>query len=141
MTQPGPLYTRIAGTGHSVPGRVLTNDELSKTVETNDAWINERTGIRERRILEEGRVTSDLAAEAGRRACEAAEIDPATLDLIICATISPDMPLPAVAVTVQQKLGASCPAFDLAAACARLFCTASPSVMRSCAREATSACW
>lgn len=115
MTQ---TYTRIAGTGHAVPGRVLTNEELAKTVATNDQWIVERTGIKERRILEEGRVTSDLAAEAGRRACEAAEIDPATLDLIICATISPDMPLPAVSVTVQQKLGASCPAFDLAAACA-----------------------
>jgi 3-oxoacyl-[acyl-carrier-protein] synthase III len=111
--------TRIAGTGRAVPDKVLTNDELSKTVATSDAWISERTGIRERRILEEGRTTSDLAAEAGKRACQAAEIDPKELDCIIVATISPDMPMPAVAVTVQQKMGAgACAAFDLSAACA-----------------------
>jgi 3-oxoacyl-[acyl-carrier-protein] synthase-3 len=112
------VRTRIAGTGRAVPERVLTNDEISKMVETSDEWIQARTGIRERRILEEGRVTSDLAAEAGRQACETAEIDPRDLDCIIVATISADMPLPACAVTVQQKLGASCPAFDIAAACA-----------------------
>jgi 3-oxoacyl-[acyl-carrier-protein] synthase-3 len=110
--------TRIAGTGRATPDRVVTNDDLSKIVETSDEWIQARTGIRERRTIEDGVVTSDLAAEAGRRACETAEIDPKDLDLIICCTISPDMPLPAVAVTVQQKLGASCPAFDMAAACA-----------------------
>jgi 3-oxoacyl-[acyl-carrier-protein] synthase-3 len=111
--------TRIAGTGRALPGRVLTNDELSKSVETSDEWISARTGIRERRILEEGRSTSDLCAEAGRLACQTAEIDPKELDCIIVATISPDMPMPAVAVTVQQKLGAgNCAAFDLSAACA-----------------------
>ncbi len=112
------MRARIAGTGKAVPDKVITNDDLSKIVETSDEWIQARTGIRERRFLEEGRTTSDLAAEAGRRACETAEISPSELDLIICATISPDMPLPAVAVTVQQKLGASCAAFDMAAACA-----------------------
>src|SRR4051812_25597625 len=96
--------SRIAGTGKAVPGKVLTNDDLSKTVATSDAWIRERTGIGERRILEEGRSPSDLAAEAGRNACQTAEIDPKELDCIIVATISPDMPMPAVAVTVQQKL-------------------------------------
>ncbi len=111
---------RIAGTGRATPPKILTNDDLSKLVETSDAWIRERTGIGERRILEEGRSTSDLAAEAGKRACETAEIDPRELDCIIVATISPDMPMPAVAVTVQQKLGAlnQCPAFDISAACA-----------------------
>jgi 3-oxoacyl-[acyl-carrier-protein] synthase III len=109
---------RIAGTGKAVPGRVVTNDDLAKIVETSDEWIRARSGIQERRFLEEGRTTSDLAAEAGRKACESAEIAPSELDLIICATISPDMPLPAVAVTVQEKLGAKCPAFDMAAACA-----------------------
>jgi 3-oxoacyl-[acyl-carrier-protein] synthase-3 len=112
------MRARIAGTGKSVPGKVVTNDDLSKIVETNDEWIVARSGIRERRFLEEGRTTSDLAAEAGRRACETAEISPSELDLIVCATISPDMPLPAAAVSVQAKLGASCPAFDIAAACA-----------------------
>ena len=99
---------------------MLTNDDLSKMVETSDEWIRERTGIRERRILEEGRTTSDLAPQAGRRACETAEIAPSEVDCIIVATITPDMPMPAVAVTVQQKIGAkaSCPAFDISAACA-----------------------
>ena len=111
--------TRIAGTGRALPGRELTNDELSKSVDTSDEWISARTGIRARRILEEGRSTSDLCAEAGRQACQTAEIDPKELDCIIVATISPDMPMPAVAVTVQQKLGAGhCAAFDLSAACA-----------------------
>jgi 3-oxoacyl-[acyl-carrier-protein] synthase-3 len=114
------LRARIAGTGRATPDQVWTNDDLSKKVATSDEWIRERTGIRERRILEEGRTTSDLAAEAGRRACETAEIDPKEVDCIIVATISPDMPMPAVAVTVQQKIGAlgGCPAFDISAACA-----------------------
>ena len=112
------MRTRIVGTGRAVPGQIVTNDDLSKLVGTSDTWIRERTGIRERRVLEPGRVTSDLAAEAGRRACAAASIEPAQLDCIICATISPDMPLPAASVFIQHKLGASCPAFDIAAACA-----------------------
>ena len=114
----GRIRTRIAGTGKAVPSKVLTNDDLSKIVETSDEWISARTGIRERRILEEGRSTSDLAAEAARAACAKAEIDPKELDAIICATISPDMPMPAVAVSVQQKIGATCAAFDVSAACA-----------------------
>ncbi|MCU1280480.1 MAG: 3-oxoacyl-[acyl-carrier-protein] synthase [bacterium] len=111
---------RIAGTGRATPDKVLTNDDLSKMVATSDEWIAERTGIRQRRILEEGRTTSDLASLAGKRACETAEIDPSEVDCIICATISPDMPMPAVAVTVQQKLGAKpgSASFDISAACA-----------------------
>jgi 3-oxoacyl-[acyl-carrier-protein] synthase III len=113
------MRSRIAGTGRAVPDKVLTNHDLSKMVDTNDEWIQARTGIRERRILEEGRTTSDLAALAGQRACATAEISPSELDCIIVATISPDMPMPAVAVTVQQKVGArTCAAFDLSAACA-----------------------
>src|SRR5579871_6250307 len=96
----GRIRTRIAGTGKGVPAKVLTNDDLAKIVDTSDEWISARTGIRERRILEEGRSTSDLAAEAALAACRKAEIDPKELDAIICATISPDMPMPAVAVTV-----------------------------------------
>jgi 3-oxoacyl-[acyl-carrier-protein] synthase III len=114
------LRARIAGTGRATPDKVLTNDDLSKMVATSDEWIRQMTGIGERRILEEGRSTSDLASEAGKRACETAEIDPREVDCIIVATISPDMPMPAVAVTVQQKLGIThqCPAFDISAACA-----------------------
>lgn len=113
------LRSRIAGTGKGVPTKVLTNDDLSKMVETNDEWIRERTGIRERRILEEGRSTSDLCAEAAKSALKAAEIEARDVDCIIVATISPDMPMPAVAVTVQQKIGAgACAAFDISAACA-----------------------
>jgi 3-oxoacyl-[acyl-carrier-protein] synthase-3 len=114
------MRARIAGTGRATPDQVRTNDDLSKMVATSDEWIRERTGIRERRILEEGRTTSDLASDAGRRACETAEIDPREVDCCIVATISPDMPMPAVAVTVQQKIGLQpqCPAFDISAACA-----------------------
>ena len=110
--------TRILGTGKAVPAKVLTNYDLEKMVATSDAWIVERSGIHERRILEEGRTTSDLAAEAGRAALAAAELSASSLDAIIVATVTPDSPLPACAVSVQQKLGATCAAFDIAAACA-----------------------
>jgi 3-oxoacyl-[acyl-carrier-protein] synthase-3 len=88
-------------------------------VETSDAWITERTGIRERRIAPDGVVTSDMAAAAGKAALEMAGLTARDLDMIIVATVTPDMPMPATAVFVQQKLGAGlCPAFDLSAACA-----------------------
>jgi len=115
-----PIASRISGTGHFVPERVLTNSDLEKLVDTSDAWIRERTGIRERRVAGEGENTSDMAAAAARRAVEAAEIDATEIDLIIVATVTPDMPLPATAMFVQRKIGArtDCPAFDMAAACA-----------------------
>ncbi|MGH7960475.1 MAG: beta-ketoacyl-ACP synthase III [Candidatus Binatia bacterium] len=113
------IRARIFGTGHSVPAQVLTNSDLEKMVDTSDAWIVERTGIHERRILEPGRVTSDLAAQAAREACEMVGWDPKTLDCIILGTVTPDMPMPATAVYVQQQLGCSgAAAFDLSAACA-----------------------
>ena len=111
--------TRILGTGRALPSRVMTNADLERTLDTSDAWIRERTGIGERRILEEGRSTSDLAAEAAAKACRAAGVTPAEIDCIILATVTPDMPMPACAVFVQQKLGATnAAAFDLSAACA-----------------------
>jgi 3-oxoacyl-[acyl-carrier-protein] synthase-3 len=112
--------SRIVGTGHYVPKRVLTNHDLEKMVDTSDAWIVERTGIRERHIAAEGEASSDMAAEAAKRALERANLSARDLDLIIVATVTPDMPLPATAVFVQQKIGArpDCPAFDIAAACA-----------------------
>ncbi len=111
--------TRILGTGRAMPERVVTNFELEKLVDTTDAWITERTGITERRILEPELATSDLAAAAGRAACEAAGIRPDELDCIILGTVTPDLPMPASAVFVQKKIGAgSCAAFDISAACA-----------------------
>ena len=112
------IRARILGTGKAVPSRVVTNDDLARIVDTSDQWIVERTGIRERRILEEGRTTSDLATEAATNALAAAGIAAGELDAIIVSTVTPDSPLPACAVHVQRKLGATCPAFDIAAACA-----------------------
>jgi 3-oxoacyl-[acyl-carrier-protein] synthase-3 len=111
--------SRILGTGHYLPTVVRTNLDLERMVETSDAWIAERTGIRERRIAPDGVVTSDMAAAAGKAALEMAGRTARDLDMIIVATVTPDMPMPATAVFVQQKLGAShCPAFDVSAACA-----------------------
>ena len=110
---------RILGTGHYLPAGVRTNVDLERMVDTSDAWIAERTGIRERRIAPDGIVTSDMAAAAARSALEAAELRPEQLDMIIIGTVTPDYPMPATAAVVQQKLGAGhCPAFDLSAACA-----------------------
>jgi len=114
------IACRIVGTGRGVPARVVTNEELSKTVDTSDSWIVERTGIRERHILEPALASSDLATEAGRNACRAAGVDPGTVDCIIVGTVTPDCPFPSTATFVQRKLGAAAGgcAFDLSAACA-----------------------
>ena len=111
--------SRILGTGHYLPPLVRTNFDLEKMVDTTDAWITGRTGIKERRVAPEGVVTSDMAAAAARNALEMANLKPSDLDMIIVGTVTPDMPMPATAVFVQQKLGAGCcPAFDVSAACA-----------------------
>ena len=114
------IACRIVGTGRGVPARVVTNEELSKTVDTSYSWIVERTGIRERHILEPALASSDLATEAGRNACRAAGVDPGTVDCIIVGTVTPDCPFPSTATFVQRKLGAAAGgcAFDLSAACA-----------------------
>lgn len=113
------VRSRILGTGHYLPRGVRTNADLEKMVDTSDAWITERTGIRARHIAEAGIATSDMAAAAARAALERAGILPDAIDLIIVGTVTPDMPMPATAVFVQQKLGCkTCPAFDLSAACA-----------------------
>jgi 3-oxoacyl-[acyl-carrier-protein] synthase III len=112
-------YSHILGTGAYAPERVLTNHELEKMVATSDSWIVERTGIKTRRIAAEGEVTSDMAAAAARLALESAKTRAEDLDMIIVATISPDMPMPSCAVMVQAKLGAKRAfAFDVSAACA-----------------------
>lgn len=111
--------TRILGTGHYTPVRVVPNADLEKIVDTSDAWITERTGIKRRHVAADGEVTSDMAAAAGRAALQAAGLNVADLDLIIVGTVTPDSPSPSCAAQVQQKLGADeIPAFDLSAACA-----------------------
>src|ERR1700712_1009682 len=108
----------IAGTGSSVPEKRLTNADLSTMVDTNDEWIVQRTGIRERRIAGEGETTATLGTAAARKALEAAGISPADLDLVICATISPEMTFPSTACFIAAALGLnSTPAFDVTAAC------------------------
>ena len=108
----------ILGTGAALPEKVITNFDLEKMVETSDQWITERTGIRERRQAGPDQTTSKLSIEAARKALESAGIGPKQLDLIICSTISPDMPLPSTAAFVQTGLGANAVcSFDLAAAC------------------------
>ena len=111
--------SRILGTGHYLPPIVRTNADLEKMVETSDAWIVERTGIRSRHIAPQGMVTSDMATEAAKQALEIAELAPTDIDMIVCGTITPDCPMPATALFVQSKLGTGpCPAMDLSAACA-----------------------
>jgi 3-oxoacyl-[acyl-carrier-protein] synthase-3 len=112
------IHARITGTGSYAPRKVITNHDLEKLVNTSDAWITERTGIKERRIAEKGQTTSDLAYEASRRALKAAEIGADELDLILVATMTPDMILPSIGCVLQEKLGAKkAAAFDIYAAC------------------------
>jgi len=109
----------ILGTGAYAPGKVLTNDDLSRMVDTSHEWIFTRTGICERRIAGEGETTSFMAAAAARAAMADAGVAPADIDLIIVATVTPDMPMPATACFVQELLGVPPPAasFDVNAAC------------------------
>jgi 3-oxoacyl-[acyl-carrier-protein] synthase-3 len=108
----------IAGTGSCLPEKRLTNDDLSRMVDTNDEWIVQRTGIRERRVASEGESTASLATVAARRALDAAGIEPKDVDLIVCGTITPEMAFPSTACFVAAALGLnSTPAFDISAAC------------------------
>ncbi len=109
----------ILGTGSYAPEKILTNNDLSKIVDTSDEWIFSRSGIRERRIAGENETTSQMAAAAARSALENAGLTAADIDLIIVATLTPDLPMPATACFVQHHLGVSTHAacFDLNAAC------------------------
>lgn len=112
------MYSKIIGTGSYAPEKVLTNHDFEKMVDTSDQWITERTGIKERHILDSSSGTSDMAVPAAIRACEMAAVSPESLDLIICATITSDYQFPAMACLVQQKLGArNAASFDVQAAC------------------------
>jgi 3-oxoacyl-[acyl-carrier-protein] synthase III len=113
------IYSRILGTGSYLPARILTNADLEKLVDTNDQWIVERTGIRERHIAAEGEFTSDLATRAARAALDVAGLAVDDLDLLLVATTTPDLVFPSTACIVQFKLGMTNgkPAFDLQAVC------------------------
>lgn len=114
-----PRTCSIMAVGSYVPARIMHNNELEKMVATTDEWITTRTGIRERHIASDNEFTSDLAAEAARRAIAKAGITAEQIDLIIVATITPDTPFPSTACWVQQKIGATrAAAFDIEAACA-----------------------
>lgn len=112
------LEVSITGLGCKVPERVMTNDELSQFVDTSDEWIRERTGIRERRIASQEEALSDLALPAARAALAQAGVEGAEIDLIIVATVTPDMAFPSTAAIVADALGATdAAAYDLSAGC------------------------
>ncbi len=109
------MGTRFVGWGMAVPDKIVTNDDLSKTLDTSDAWIAERTGIRQRHI---GGTTTELGALAGQRALDDANLRPEDIDFVILATTTPDRMAPATAALIQAELGLTCPALDVNAACA-----------------------
>jgi 3-oxoacyl-[acyl-carrier-protein] synthase III len=114
-----PRSPVFLGTGSYAPARILTNAELALTVDTTDEWIRTRSGIRERRIAAPGEATSDMAVEAAKRALADAQIAPGAIDLLVVATMTADMPMPAAACIIQHKLGlpTSAACFDVNAAC------------------------
>ena len=112
------LRSIVRGVGSYLPERIITNDELSKTIDTSDEWIQQRVGIKQRHVAADGEFTSDLAVHAARRALDNARISPDEIDLIIVATTTPDLTFPATAAIVQQKLGMHHgAAFDIQAVC------------------------
>ena len=118
MTTDNAVSAGIVGTGVYLPERILTNSDLEKIVDTNDEWIRTRTGISERRIANEDTATSDMASEAARMALKNAGVEPKDIDLILVATVTPDMSFPATACLVQERLGAGKPpALDISAGC------------------------
>jgi 3-oxoacyl-[acyl-carrier-protein] synthase-3 len=111
-------HATISGVGSSLPPRLVPNTWFEDRIDTTDEWIRTRTGIEARRFADDGVVTSDLAVEAARIALDEGGIPAEQVDMLICASVTGDTPFPATAVWVQRKLGLSCPAFDVNAACA-----------------------
>ena len=108
----------ILGTGHSYPEGILTNADLAKIVETSDDWITTRTGIKQRRKAAPNEYTSLFAVRAARQAIERARLDPSDIDLLLCATVTPDQILPSTGCIIQAELGANnAAAMDVVAAC------------------------
>ena len=112
------LGVQVIGCGSYVPDQVVTNADLNQRFGFDASWIEQRTGILERRHCPPGMATSDMAVEAGRRAIRAAHVDPQEVDLLVVGTFTPDYQCPSTACLVQDQLGLDCPAFDTAAACA-----------------------
>ncbi|NNF41085.1 MAG: ketoacyl-ACP synthase III [Woeseiaceae bacterium] len=111
-------YARIAGIGSFLPEKVVSNQDLEKTMDTSDEWIRERTGIRRRHIAGDGETTSSMGLIAARRALQEAGVEAADIDLIIVGTATPDKIFPSTACIIQRQLGVKgCPAFDVHAAC------------------------
>ena len=110
-------YAAIIGTGSYLPETIMTNADLEKIVDTSDEWIVSRTGIKERRIVADGESTSDLAARAGRIAMDRAGVTADQIDMLLVGSTSPDYIMPSTACITQAKLGLTCPAVDLMAAC------------------------
>ncbi len=121
MTARRPAYTggvAIMGTGMCLPPRVLTNEDLAQRVDTNDAWITQRTGIKTRRIVEDGQTVRDLARDALSAALDNADVEPGALDMVLVATMTPEMTCPNTAARVVAELGATpAGAMDLSVAC------------------------
>ena len=114
----GNMRAAILGTGHSYPEGILTNAQLEKMVETSDDWITSRTGIKQRRKAGPGEYTSQFAVRAARQAIERAGLQPEDIDLLLCATVSPDQILPSTGCIIQAELGANnAAAMDIVAAC------------------------
>src|SRR5580700_5682271 len=112
------IAAKITGVAGYVPPKVLTNADLEKMVDTDDEWIRTRTGIRERHLVENGMATSDMATEAAKQLLAQTNTDPTEIDLIVLASVTPDMFFPATACLVQDRLGAKRAwGFDLSAAC------------------------
>jgi 3-oxoacyl-[acyl-carrier-protein] synthase 3 len=109
---------KIAGTGHYVPEKILTNDDLSRMVDTSDEWISVRTGIKERHILQSEETCSGMSVNAAKAALEDAGVLPEDIDYLICATVHGDYFTPSLACCVQKKLGLQCAGIDVNAACA-----------------------
>ena len=108
---------KIIGTGSSVPEKVITNEDLTRIVDTSDEWIVSHTGIKSRHILEEGQSLLPYSVQAAKSALEDAGVEPRELDLILCANIKGDTVTPSTACIIQGEIGAQCPAFDINAAC------------------------
>lgn len=112
------IFTKIIGTGSYLPSKVLTNDDLSKMVDTSDEWIYPRTGIKERHIAADDEITSDLATKAAKAALDSANVKAEDIDLVILATTTPDLSFPSTACRVQANLGCvNAAAFDMQAVC------------------------
>lgn len=135
------IYSRIAGTGSYLPEKVLTNDDMSKIVDTSDEWIFSRTGIRERHIAADDQATSDLAYFASLKAMEAAGVTADEIDLIVIGTTTPDLIFPSTACLLQARLGnVGCGAMDVNAA-VRGLSTRLAWPTSSCAAATPRPCW